>query len=1021
MGKKFDQNELKNETRMNQEGTENMGEVKVNAPSNRQQTEQQVNNVDTTKSTVTPDNQFGKRKVKAQGGVLKQEVMSKLLSTGGAPGSDVSSPATYGLRTLTYSGNSGTISGGAADTPVMKGDFQGRTRVDKRLSDPNKDINFLASEQVEVEYDNIPPLANSSSTVGYNGNPKNVNARTQKIAGATPAELLYDRSLDYIVDDVGLFVSGQVVKQNGVEYGDYPTKTQLFNPETNMVETKPFTSVRGNFAPRAIVAKFKKDDKGMGCFLSSFEVLEDDLSASNENYDTVNRAGTNEKIFINQSELTRQRIDAKCGSPSQEHFNPLGRSVLEETATCGYLRDMENACGATIFTAYKMANKARSFYLTRTSKDGQALIDPAIDALYGHLMNQTSAKAQSEQYKASRTPEDNKTSIFKNTPGITAGSAAIMLGLFDSWGKYKTKADIINQPRGLKLHYQTADNNINPFRVDRNFVAALNSVDVFSTIDRGYDPMNATCATDGVRLIYPYSFRDKLKFTRASYGAARVYDDQLFGYKYSAGNGGNSYLVKCADPLLNGIAYFMEIHANEIFEALGGGTKELTWNIPTVHYGKHIGLWDFLIMASTPYIVYERTNTMKDILDFEGNFEYPFDGMVSIKDANPMNAVNYRSVSPFEPLITGTMLPSSALRWICPEMVQRMGDKGYMLPYYFSEDEYTATGSSANDLAITKSGNHAFTTVVLRSGLRQAFLDDLMSMEAKDLQLCLDRMVRLPFISKANAYAEPNTTSGGVIYKYSQDAEGIPVITDVSKSNATALDYLSTPRQLGWFFTGINGWARRKDFALPANSGNVTFAGLSDLTTISVAKREILPSTFAIEYKGVKADELAAPTTLSPSSIAVSRAQSFTQSWFVKAANGGADDKFDIALSVGEVYTNKNGVAAGAKYTPFVFMSAPAGVDNIYTGISLFSIHNELWGLLQKTPFVLSPFGAIYDSVDPFMIAYVFGLAGFMAADYAEEDFNRTSLVLNQGYGYTVDPFVKDSPVFKDAYAYTQV
>ena len=1019
MGKKFIQNELNNETRMNQEGTEGMGEVRVNAPNSRQQTEQQVNNVDTTNKTVTPDTSYQKRKVKAQGGVLKQEVMSKVISTGGAPGSDVMSPARYGLKALMYSGDSGTISGGAADTPVMKGDFQGRTRVDKRLSDPNKDINFLASEQVEVEYDNIPPLSKSDSTVGYNGNPKNVNARAQKIAGASPAELLYDRSLDYIIDDVGIFVSGQVVKQQGVDYGDYPTKTQLYDEANNKVVTQDFTSKRGNYAPKAIVAKFKND--GSGAYLSSFEVVEENMSVSNESYDTVNRAGTNEKIFINQSELARQRIDAKCGSPSQEHFNALGRSVLEETATCGFLRDRENGVGATIFTAYKMANKARSHYLSRTAKDGQDLIGPAVDAMYGHLMNYTSSKAQMDAYQGARTADDEKTSIFKCTPGLKAGSVAIMLGMFDSWGKYKTKADIVNQPRGLKLHYQTADNNINPFRVDKNFVAALNSVDVYSTIDRGYDPMNAVCATDGVRLVYPYSWRESLKFTRTSFGGARIYDDQLFGYKYSAGNGVNSYLVKCADPLLNGIAYFMEIHANEIFESLGGKKTEVVWNIPTVHYGLHFGLWDFLIMASTPYIVYERTNTMKDILDFETNFEYPFDGLISIKDANPMNAVNYRSISPFEPLVTGSMLPSSALRWICPEMLQRMGDKGYMLPYYFSEDEYTATGSSKSDLALTKSGNHAFTTVVLRSGLRQAFLDDLLSMEPKDLQLCLDRMVRLPFISKDTAASAPNTITNGVIYKYSQDAEGIPVITDVSGMTTTALDYLSTPRQLGWFFTGINGWARRKDFAKPLASNNVVFAGLDDLASIKIATRDIVPSTHAIEYKGIKANDIAQPSTLDPAALAVNRSQSFTQCWFMKHANGGKDDKFDISLSVGEVYSSKGGVNAIAKYSPFVFMSAPVGTANVYDGITLFSMHSELWGVLQKTPFVLSPFGAIYDSVDPFMIAYVFGLAGFMAADYAEEDFNRLSEVINQGYGYTADPFVKDSPVFKDAYAYTQI
>lgn len=1011
MGKQI--NDQKNATRADQEGKESMTEVRVNAPQSRYQDDQQVNNVDTTLKTSTPETSFTRKTVKSAGGTLKQEIASQIVKGGlGGPSNDVSSPSSYGLKSLEYSGDSGTILGNAADTPVMRGNAQGKTRVDKRLSDPNKDINYIATDQIIVEYDNIPALSESQDTVGYNGNPKNTAARIQKNTGASSAELLYDRSLDIIQDDVIVFTSGQVVKQNNVDYGDYPTITQEAQAN-GRVEEKAYTSTRGNYMPREIVVKLKQDN-GSAPFVSSFEVVEDNISSNNESFSTINRAATNEKIFINQAELARQRIDSKCGSPSQAHFNPLGRSILEETATVGYLRDREAGTGAALFTAYKMANKARAYYLARTAKDGQDLITPAIDALYGHLMNSTSSKMMKNDFESSKTADDARTT-FKNTAGMKAGSAAIMLGIFDSWGKYKTKADIINQPRGLKLHFQTADNVINPFKVDKMFVAALNSVDVYSTIDRGYDPMNAICATDGVRLVYPYSWRDSLKFTRAKAGDARTYDDQLFSYVYSAGSGLNAYQVKCADPLLNGVAYFIEMHAAEIFSSLGGTAgQEVEWHIPTVHYGLHFGLWDFLLMASAPYIVYERTNTMKDILDYEVNFEYPFDGLVSIADANPMNAVNYRNISSMAPLIPGQMMPSSAIRWIMPELFQKMGAKGVMLPYYYSEDDLTATGTSKTDLNLTVSGGHAFTTVVIRSGIKLAFLDDLASMDPKSLQLCYDRMVRYPFISAASAASASKQIANGVVYKYSQDSEGIPVVTDVTKNTSSLIDVLSTPRQMGWFMRAFSGVCHRHDDCKPAKSNNVIFQGPSDLSTILVKDFAIVPACKAIEYKSIKANErTAAIETLDPAAVIVNRAQAFTQCWFYKHANGGADVQFDLSLAVGENDESKT-------YSPFVF-SSQVGAENRYDGIVLKSNHAPLWSIIQKTPFILSPFNVTYGGVDPFQIAYVFGLAGFMAADYAEEDYNRANQVMNQGYGYTVDPFVKDSPVFKDAMKYTQV
>lgn len=1022
MARDFKQNsELNNVDRAAQESSESMVNTHVSAPKTRYQTDQQVNNADTSTGMTVPESSFIKKKNKAAGSQLKQEVASEVINAAKGVGGgimDVNSPATYGLRTLKYSGDTGTILGSASDTPAMKNGIQGKTRVDKRLSDPNKDINFLANDQVLNEYDNIPPLADSKDTVGYNGNPKNISARSQKKSGYTSAELLFDRSLDLIAHDEAVFVAGQTVKQKDVtDYGDYPTV--YYTADANGVYTKQndFDQVRGNYMPREIKVDFTKDSNG-NVYVSSFSVEEDDVSCNNESFDVVNRAGTNQKIFLNTSELARQTIDAKCGSPTQAHFNPLGRSVDQPSATVGYLQDIEQSTGATLYTAYKMANKARAYYLFRTSKDGISLKAPAVEALYGHLMAYNSDSDLMQQFEATV----DTASPFISTAGCAAGSAATLISIFDSVSKYSTKADIVTQPRGLKMHLQTADNTINPFRLNPKFAAALNSVDVFSTIDRGYDPMNVICATDGVRLVYPYSWKKMLQFTRETYGGPRTYTSKLFTYLYNAGNGMNQYLIKVADPVLNGVAYFCEIHASKIFSAIGGSKAgTVTWTIPVCHYGLHFGLWDLLLCAAAPYIVYERTNTMKDILDYEVNFEYPFP-LRTIAETNPMNAVNYRNLNSMDPLTPGEMMPSSAIRWTWPEYVRQLGATNAMMPFYFSEDSFDSTFvSKTKPGKLVDNGSSAYTTPVFRSGVRLAYADDFLGMDPKSSQLCYDRMVRLP----AYAANNPDITVqlDGVIYKYSQDSEGIPVLTGYYTSANKITDYYATPRQLGWFMPLLAGGATGY-----VDSTETTFKHLLNATTYTWSAAALSPSFRAVMYKGIKTVTETAPTgILQAGAVSINRAQSFAQNWFIKGSSTlykEADPAFDLPLSLGDMFTSAGAVVANVgSFSPFVAGRWSAASSNVVTLLNLITPHRCLWTLVQKMPFVINPFDQLNSGtlLDPFGYAYIFNLAGFMAADYQEEDFNRINQVQNMGYGFTRDPFVEASPVFKDSVRLTEV
>lgn len=978
----------------------------VDAPEARYQDKQTVEPVSSAVKTETVDSNLIPKTVKSTGGELKQEVASQIV-TGkgfGSGASDVASASSYGFKNAIASGEDArTILGNASGTPVANNPYQGNSRVEKKLSDPNKDINFLACEQVLVEYDQIPSLAeNPSSPIGRNGNPKNNALRLQKNSGASSAEEMYDRSLDYIVNSSMVFAVGQTVKQDGVNYQDYPTKTaegKTFDTSTNSWNYPSYSIVRGNYTPSELVVTLDKDSQGV--YVKSFQVISDDISCNHETADSVNRSATHERIFINKTEMIRQTIDDTEGSPTSEHFNPLGRSVKEPTATVALLHDIEASTGATVFAALRSALKARSYYLFRTRKDGQDDKTPAIEALYGHLMSYKTSTELATQFNNDRATGASD-GAFNNKTGINAGSAALLMSLWDSMGKYNNKADINTQTRGLKMALQTGLNSYAPFHVYPNFVKAFNDVDVFSTIDRGYDPMAPICASDAIRLVYPYDLSTRFGFTRNGYNQDRNYTSELLSYDYAAGSGQNFYKIKVTDPLLAGIAYFFELNAFKLYNSTNKDslvTSEHTIRIPMIHYGMHFGLWDYLICAALPYIIYERTNVFKDILDYEKYHGYPFDDLVSLVDAHVDTPTQYSGLGLFSALSVGQMTDSTGYRWIMPEVFLRIGSDYTMMPWYISSADYTLKGSK-----LTFNDGHNFNAPNIRSGIRLATLTKFYNASLEDRLLTLDRVTTLPLSDRTTLvsdYVEWN----GLVYKYSQDSEGQVVINNDDFKKITLKDFYSTPRQLGWIMPGYQ-------YATGVNTGAPSdyfckMGKLSDFTFINTP----LDYT-AIMYKGVGATS--SPVTLDVGVLNVDRGQSFTQMWTLRKVSGTIDSTFDLPLSISD-YVNGTNLTTYAQYTPFINSEYKYNSKNVETGVTLCSLHNAMWSIIQKVPFLINPFdwnaGGLY--IDPFMLPYTFGLAGWDAADYEEMDYNRVNLVQSQSYGYTSDPFINASPLFK--------
>lgn len=1015
------------------------------APETRYQDKQQISEVIKSTEANTPKTGFNKTKTAAGGSAVKQAVAAKVLLAdadyAGAPGGVTQSASRSGLKTMQYSGDAGTILGSAANTPVVGSPSRSDQRFGKQLDATMKKINFLASEQAVTEYQNPAPLGESADKVqGYYGTPKNASIRSQKCEGGTPADMLVERSADEITEDMLFYINGQYVK------GDLPSNAQMvYGVEPTKITTFDANGIRatqelagddaiiyGNYLPRRVRFTFSKTRVGGTVTLRSIRYSVDDISITDESQDVANSSSTAFIRDMNCDEIARQNIDSKAGRETELNWSPLGRAVEEPTATVGFLQRIEADLGARVYASYKFGSKAHAYQLNKTAKDGQRVHTPALEMMLGAIVSNIS----SEDYTGGAYFNGYSSAFDK--AAMQRGAASLLIAINDSTSKYETKADFLVQPKSLRHAFQIADNSMNVFRLKREFAAALNNEDVFSTIDRGYDPFLPVCITDRVGLISCIDYSRFGDMTADAQGILQ-YDHPAFQYAYA--NRSSNYLTVVEHPLLAGIKDYIVSKATRIYDVLKDSKDsvgDITLDVPIVSCSTCFSLWDFLIMEAVPYMVKRRINALRDVLDFEVNFEYPFN-LDAIKDLNPNNAVNYGFKSIDEPLETRQMIPSAAIRWIMPEFFWGIGRGShkqgrYVSPWYFNEMQFELQGHAANDVGnkakFTKGFdmpymNGVMSLPVIRNGVRLGYLDDVYNMSERDVRLCLDRMTRLPIgASSDNDFN---------VYKYGQANEGIPIV----EGDFTIKDYLCTPRELGMFMHAPHGLLRVQDNKDPIVNG---FAGFAQITD------DMLGNT-SYRLRCWKGAQTVPTEILGTAAVAINRAQAFKQYWdespaCLMAGIGGAPEvegyrsrrEVGFLVSMRQCFNNTNATAIGLKDNQGTFIPATLGqgancnsaqYKSYDAELRVIAFHKGLWGRLQRLPMVISPFdtcdfnagsGANYD---PYDFAYMFGFAGMMASDYNQDLYNRTNHIQDQGWLYTVDDFIKDSPVFKDSIKYT--
>lgn len=443
-------------------------------------------------------------------------------------------------------------------------------------------------------------------------------------------------------------------------------------------------------------------------------------------------------------------------------------------------------------------------------------------------------------------------------------------------------------------------------------------------------------------------------------------------------------------------------------------------------------LWDFLVMAATPAILYERSHCMKDILDFEENFEYPFSQLHPVKDYIESRA-NYRFTDVNTPLVVGKLGRAATVTWVAPELfshdVQRTGlnpDVDYIdHPWYMSAVDYDITQGDANQKGDVI--GH-MTYPVVRAGLHLSGLDMFYDMTEREVRLSLDKLVVSPMM------AGTNVSMRAIVYKLAQNADGQIAVQKPQDLFTVASAIKSSVRELGWHAVLPAGVASPNCSAYIGPTDYSDLKASTDATDYLAESSGgkgldalLTPSYKVYCYTAVSATP---PAILDNASVLVDRGQAFTQRWYRVQSMDPAKYATGVTLPSGIIVAPRHYFANSTipKYSPYTtgylrhssagFPDGEAQITDLENQVG--DLASGLWTAIQKLPFLFNPFdfavqtaeNAGHSLIDKYTLPYIFGLAGFLDSDFEEDVDYRVYNGQERGWQYTEDPFVADSPIF---------
>jgi len=1058
-------------SRVETEAAEGLTEVKNEVPANKLQTTQQVADTESALDTKPAESSFTAKKTKTKGATLKQEAIADVIT-----GSSSSAGMGINAAGRGVSGTAGGILGANNSTPVAN-KSRSDSRVGKKLDRLATKLNYTPSEQVIVEMDESKPLADAADVdQGYNGTYRNEAARSQKIMGAVPADLMFQRSMDLITKDKLYFVEGQQVFQVESDKTSLNPSSSCFG-EADASSSHAVTYHSGNFLHRALHFGLNRSGK-----VKYFFADVDDLTpASVVDAETANTSSAARLIKSNVAELDRQVMDSKAGDEKAELWSPLGRAVSEPTATSYLMSSIEADTGAFVYIAYSKATTNMSYQLNRGPKDGLNEVTPAIEECVGWRRTDNNNLTIGSAYS-------NTLSNVFDRDEYDLGDPSIMIEAYDSIAKYKNKADLLLQPRGFRMHLQTADNNMNPLKVPSQFASVYAGQETFSTIDHEYDPILPICMTDKASLITVHNFNElcgvlkvtemKLSYTctdiEASYkyksevlipkgllaalgystinvffkkqgGEGLVISNGVISIKPDENNGDRVIdIVISTAATISGFTKLAEISASAAYDVV--------LHVPTVQTGDSVISAVSYEEFESPLYYYGAGPFSYSYSDLRNNYivdvQHPLiEGIISYLD----NSIGgkFRSLlgerhELFIPLVFSTqymtlaqILICAATPWITRVRLNAMKD----VIYY--EDNVGQYPYSKLD---------SLKNVPFHNYVNFGFHGYDEPLECKVMNPVVAMQFIMPeFFWKVGAskyvlpwYFNENEVLADGSVNYDASAMSFPSIR--SGVRMGALDSLY----------GMS----EKDVRLSLDRLNKVLLSKSTITTVKAykygrttdgqiyvelgssdvfSKREVLSCPREL---GLCMDAPAGLFTFTsgvPSALTSEHASSFMIKIWVNnntiiepsilASTGvnitRAANYSQKWISLAANTANSDTVIAGlvcgmndegaATFKPFASLSDGSAYES---GPDIISLQRSLWTRIQLLPFVISPFDGHATSGsgvrDIYDIAYMLGLAGFRASDYRESVYNREKEVINQGLLFVDDPWVLASPIVRN-------
>lgn len=939
--------------------------------------------------------------------VLKQKKIADVLTAKGAA-DDGAPGGMMAMRMASYSGNDANISGNLAATPSTAGGSRGNSRFGKKIDETVRSLDDLASEQVIVKVTKPKPLSKGGVQGSNRAARNDITVRT-KAKGKVPASHLFQRSLDEIRKDRIIFGHGQVVKSAGAKYQDVPSNTCVYNAAKDKYTTQAFgITKRGDFIPRKLT--FKLGHTGI---VKQFGFTSDDITVDSGLCDEIiNMTAGHAKAHANSVEMQRRVMSQTAGDENVDNWSPLPEAIKEPSNTLSYLKDLERDTGNHMYMAARFAQLSLAYQINSAGKDGSQKHLPMVEAFLSTIWGEE----QSADYEGADVP-----SLFSTYADLKAGSPALLIAAFDSVNKYKTKGDVLNMPRSLKMFVNTGLGFMGNFKANPDLIKVLENTQAFSTIDGQYDGIRPVYVNDSYAITSPFRWEDQFSFTNKD-----VFDPyckngmKVSPFIYSFQDLRTEYVTVAHHPLLKGLYNWVSQHGSSLYRAAATSAEskaeeDIVINIPILYSLTKLTTWQFLLLAAAAEVEKERLITMKEILDYERkNGKIAFPDLISLGSVTYTNSKLFKFLSVGEPLIVGALDTMNKINWLMPELFWAYDEetrgagvdyRRVVVPWYFTEDQFSV--SADPDIVGFDPYVIGMSWPKVRSGIVLDTLVDIVNSDERQVRLGLDRMI-YPLVTQM-------AKNDFRVYKYDLSADGIPAIVYKS-ADITYATLLSVPRELGLI---MDAPANYLTFTTPTQ-------GLATLTT----KYEWESSYRAKVYVGDFEAGTAEGPVLVNASVNVDRSALYKQSWYYLPAIRDSRALVDggFLLSMKDLFATKaNGaettmVVGKSAFTPFAKIgnltdqAASTDAEDI-----VFGFQKALWTRMQLLPMVVSPWdtssykstagaedGTKYDIYD---FAYVLGLVGFEGSFYEEDHYNRLDKQIQEGPAFVRDLYLTESPL----------